>query len=132
MCGRVGQLQAAAGFRDGRHRGAACLGDDAVGAVGHPAHLELEQGGALDLHRASRVVSVGAESSAALPARSRLHSRQNLPSVELAQASGSEVCSPFIWRTDTPQPSQVHRFALSLIVPMGSLTSRRLRRNPTH
>jgi hypothetical protein len=41
-------------------------------------------------------LSLGVDCSAASAARSRLHDRQNRPSAELAQLSGSEVALPSI------------------------------------
>jgi hypothetical protein len=62
--------------------------------------------------RASTGLSLGAASSAASAARSRLQTRQKWPSAELVQVAGSRVGSPSAWLALTPQPSQVHFLAL--------------------
>jgi hypothetical protein len=58
--------------------------------------------------RVSRSLSLGAASSAASPARSRLQVRQKFPSAELTQLSGSGAGRPSIRLAETPHSSQVH------------------------
>ncbi len=58
--------------------------------------------------RTLRGLSLGADSTAALAARSRLQTRQNRPSAELAQVPGSGMASPSIRAVDMPHLSHVH------------------------
>jgi hypothetical protein len=58
--------------------------------------------------RTASELSLGADSTAVLAARSRLQTRQNRPSAELAQVLGSGVASPSSRAVDMPHLSHFH------------------------